>query len=38
MTRGWRPEEKRKQLRTQIAFNPGRIYFRFREDQPNRGG
>ncbi|WP_435124301.1 ethylbenzene dehydrogenase-related protein [Halobaculum sp. D14] len=34
----WRPAENVKQLRTQIAFNSDRIYFRFRWEQPNPGG
>lgn len=38
MPGGWRPAEKMKELRTQIAFNSKRIYFRFRWDQPNPGG
>jgi len=38
MNEEWRPAENVKQLRTQIAFNSDRIYFRFRWDQPNPGG
>lgn len=34
----WRPTDREKQLRTQVAFDDDRIHFRFRWDQPNPGG
>ena len=38
MTSDWRPKTLRKELRTQIAFDDERIYFRFEWDQPDPGG
>lgn len=38
MNGDWRPREKLKRLRTQIAFNRERIYFRFEWEQPHPGG
>ncbi|WP_207891143.1 hypothetical protein [Natrarchaeobius oligotrophus] len=38
MRSDWRPREPLKRLRTQIAYDDRRIYFRFRWDQPDPGG
>ena len=38
MTENWQPAEMGKHLDTQVAFNPDRVYFRFRWDQPDPGG
>ena len=38
MTGNWHPAEMQKQLDTPIAFYQNQVHFRFRWEQPNRGG